>query len=304
MRRSRKRSAASRPPIRNPRANCSTSIRSPCWWRWCCRRRRPMPASTRRRPRCSRPPTRRQRWWRSARSRVRELIKTIGLFRTKAKNVVELSRMLVDEHGGEVPRSREALEALPGRRAQDRQCGAQYRLRRADHRGRHPYFPRRQPHRTGAGEKSARGRAEARAGGAGALQAATPIIGLSCTGATLAWRASRCASAASSPTCANGRRKTVLIKAFREKAYGRLGARKKPSNVAIRRHSGARRPAAKAAPVWLNAVSHFGGNFKRDAAAGTQFWRGWAAFLSKLPKKPPRTVEQQLAADIIRLQLP
>ena len=46
--------------------------------------------------------------------RVRDLVKTIGLFRTKAKNVVELSRRLVDEHGGEVPRSREALEALPG----------------------------------------------------------------------------------------------------------------------------------------------------------------------------------------------
>jgi endonuclease-3 len=46
--------------------------------------------------------------------KVRDLIKTIGLFRTKAKNVVELSRRLVAEHGGAVPRSREALEALPG----------------------------------------------------------------------------------------------------------------------------------------------------------------------------------------------
>ena len=46
--------------------------------------------------------------------RVRDLIKTIGLYRTKAKNVVELSRRLVAEHGGEVPRTREALEALPG----------------------------------------------------------------------------------------------------------------------------------------------------------------------------------------------
>ena len=46
--------------------------------------------------------------------RVRELIKTIGLFRTKAKNVVELSRRLVAEHGGQVPRAREALESLPG----------------------------------------------------------------------------------------------------------------------------------------------------------------------------------------------
>jgi len=47
-------------------------------------------------------------------ARVQDLVKTIGLFRTKAKNVVALSRKLVEEHGGEVPRDREALEALPG----------------------------------------------------------------------------------------------------------------------------------------------------------------------------------------------
>jgi endonuclease-3 len=46
--------------------------------------------------------------------RVRELIKTIGLFRTKAKNVAALAEKLIAEHGGQVPRSREALEALPG----------------------------------------------------------------------------------------------------------------------------------------------------------------------------------------------
>ena len=46
--------------------------------------------------------------------RVRDFIKTIGLYRNKAKNVVELSRRLVAEHGGKVPRDREALEALPG----------------------------------------------------------------------------------------------------------------------------------------------------------------------------------------------
>jgi endonuclease-3 len=46
--------------------------------------------------------------------RVRELIKTIGLYRTKAKNVVALSRMLVEQHGGKVPHDRDALEALPG----------------------------------------------------------------------------------------------------------------------------------------------------------------------------------------------
>jgi endonuclease-3 len=46
--------------------------------------------------------------------RVQDLIKTIGLYRTKAKNLIALSRKLIEEHGGEVPRSREALEALPG----------------------------------------------------------------------------------------------------------------------------------------------------------------------------------------------
>lgn len=41
-------------------------------------------------------------------------IRTIGLYRTKAKNVAALSRMLVELHGGQVPSQREALEALPG----------------------------------------------------------------------------------------------------------------------------------------------------------------------------------------------
>jgi endonuclease-3 len=43
-----------------------------------------------------------------------EAIQTIGLFRTKARNLYETCRILVERHGGEVPRSREALEALPG----------------------------------------------------------------------------------------------------------------------------------------------------------------------------------------------
>src|SRR5262249_16180912 len=46
--------------------------------------------------------------------RLQDLIKTIGLFRTKAKNLIALSKKIVHEHGGEVPRTREALEALPG----------------------------------------------------------------------------------------------------------------------------------------------------------------------------------------------
>ena len=46
--------------------------------------------------------------------RVQDLIKTIGLFRAKAKNVVALSQQLIDLHGSDVPNGREALEALPG----------------------------------------------------------------------------------------------------------------------------------------------------------------------------------------------
>jgi endonuclease-3 len=45
---------------------------------------------------------------------LKQHIKTIGLFNTKAKNVIALSRMLVDNYGGEVPEDREALERLPG----------------------------------------------------------------------------------------------------------------------------------------------------------------------------------------------
>ena len=43
-----------------------------------------------------------------------EHLKTIGLYRNKAKNLFETCRLLIERHGGEVPRSREALEALPG----------------------------------------------------------------------------------------------------------------------------------------------------------------------------------------------
>jgi endonuclease-3 len=46
--------------------------------------------------------------------RLAGYIRTIGLYRTKAKNVIRLSQLLLERHGGEVPREREALQALPG----------------------------------------------------------------------------------------------------------------------------------------------------------------------------------------------
>ncbi|MBD8512327.1 endonuclease III [Photobacterium sp. WH77] len=45
---------------------------------------------------------------------VKEHIKTIGLFNSKAENVIKTCRILVEKHGGEIPENREALEALPG----------------------------------------------------------------------------------------------------------------------------------------------------------------------------------------------
>lgn len=45
---------------------------------------------------------------------VTDAIRTIGLFRNKAKNLIETCRQLVERHGGRVPRDREALQALPG----------------------------------------------------------------------------------------------------------------------------------------------------------------------------------------------
>jgi len=46
--------------------------------------------------------------------KLRAAIKTIGLYRNKARNVILLSKRLIAEHGGKVPRDRDALEALPG----------------------------------------------------------------------------------------------------------------------------------------------------------------------------------------------
>ena len=45
---------------------------------------------------------------------LKQHIKTIGLFNTKARNVIALSRILIEQHGSQVPRQRAALEALPG----------------------------------------------------------------------------------------------------------------------------------------------------------------------------------------------
>jgi (3,5-dihydroxyphenyl)acetyl-CoA 1,2-dioxygenase len=57
---------------------------------------------------------------------------------------------------------------------------------------------------------------------------------------------------------------------------------------------------ANATAAWTKAFPRVNGAFKRDSAAGTKFWRSGADLLGKLPKKPVRTPEQQLAADTIQ----
>ena len=149
---SRRFSQPSPRPTPNPRANWSRPTPSPCWSPWCCRRRRPMPGSTRRRRRCSSWPTRRQKMVELGVERITELVKTIGLLPQQGQERLRAEpdpRRAVRRRGAGGPRG---AGIAARRRAEDRQCGAQHRLRAADHRGRHASVPRRQPHRAGAGQ--------------------------------------------------------------------------------------------------------------------------------------------------------
>jgi len=99
-----------------------------------------------------------------------EYIRTIGLYPSKAKNVIETCRILIEQHGSQVPDNREALEALPGvgrngsaarGGSQDRQRGTEHRLPPVHHGGGYAYLPDQQPHRHRPRQKRAGGRAQA-----------------------------------------------------------------------------------------------------------------------------------------------
>ncbi len=114
MRRSKRRSAASRPPIPTPRANCAHINPFTLLVAVVLSAQATDAGVNKATPALFAAADTPEKMVALGEDKVRDLIKTIGLFRTKAKNVVELSRRLVAEHGGEVPRTREALEALPG----------------------------------------------------------------------------------------------------------------------------------------------------------------------------------------------
>ena len=85
--------------------------------------------------------------------KVRKAIRTIGLFRNKAKNVILLSERLLAEHNGKVPHDRDALEDLPGVGRKTANVRPQCCIRRTDNGRRYACFPCRQPHRPFLTEK-------------------------------------------------------------------------------------------------------------------------------------------------------
>ena len=87
---------------------------------------------------------------------VQERIKTIGLYRNKAKNVIALSEQLLAEHGGKVPLEREALEALPGVGRKTANVVLNIAFGQSDAGRRHARVPRGAPARSRRGQDAAR----------------------------------------------------------------------------------------------------------------------------------------------------
>ena len=116
------------------------------------------------------------RWSSWARKALKEHIKTIGLFNTKAKNVIALSSMLVDEFGGEVPQTAMSSSALPGVGRKTANVVLNCAFGAGDLRGRHARLPRRQPHRPRQGQDARRGRGQAGKARAAALSAGSPPL--------------------------------------------------------------------------------------------------------------------------------
>ena len=108
--------------------------------------------------------------------KLTDAIKTIGLYRGKAKNVIALSKILLAQHGGQVPKDRAALEALPGVGRKTANVVLNVAFGEPDHRGGHPYLPRLQPHRSGARQECAGSGAGLGKGGAGHLQEPRPSL--------------------------------------------------------------------------------------------------------------------------------
>ena len=136
-----------RKPIPSRRANCITPTRSPCSSPSCSRRRRRTRASTRRRRALFELADTPAKMAALGEEQRREAIKTIGLFRNKAKNVIALSRHYSSKRmAARCRTNRDALEALPGVGRKTANVVLNIAFGEADDRGGHAYFPRREPH--------------------------------------------------------------------------------------------------------------------------------------------------------------
>jgi endonuclease-3 len=127
---------------------------------------------------------------------VREAIKSVGLFNTKAKNVIALSGMLVEAHGGQVPRELEALRALPGVGRKTANVVLNTGFGQPVNRRRHARLPRRG---TAPGWPRARTPMRWKPSWSASRRSAsgcTRTTGSSCMAAMSAWRASRNARSA------------------------------------------------------------------------------------------------------------
>ena len=85
---------------------------------------------------------------------VRDQIKTIGLFRNKAKNIILLSQALIERFGGEVPSSRDDLVTLPGVGRKTGECRTEHGVRQSDFRGRYACLPCLEPAAARAGKNA------------------------------------------------------------------------------------------------------------------------------------------------------
>ena len=142
--------------------------------------------------------------------RLKDFIRSIGLFNTKAENILKTCRILLDEHGGEVPRRREALETLPGDGCKTANVVLNtafgeptiavdmHILRVCNRTGIARASPPARPPQGGGRAASV---------GAGRLQGRRAQTGSSCAAATSAPRAARAAGSVRSRTCASSRRK-------------------------------------------------------------------------------------------------
>ncbi len=83
-------------------------------------------------------------------------VRTIGLWKAKAKNVIATASAIAEVHDGQVPRTREALEELPGVGRKTANVVLNTIYQGADNSGRHTHLPRRQSYENRAGENAAR----------------------------------------------------------------------------------------------------------------------------------------------------